>query len=301
MPAGGIEPFPHDEILRYEEIVRVARVAIGLGVRKIRLTGGEPLVRRDLPFLVRELSRLPGIEDLSMTTNGMRLAEFVETLKGAGLHRVNVSLDSLEPLRYKELTRGGDLERVWEGVMAAHQAGMRPIKINVVAIREMNADEILSFARLTLQWPFEVRFIEWMPLSEALPWGSGSFVPSEEILGTLRAEFSLEQVSSVRGNGPARLFQILGGRGTVGVISPLTRHFCNTCNRLRLTADGKLRGCLFSDEELDLKRLMREEASDEQIQARLREAILNKPKEHPLHTRDSRVKKCMRPMNRIGG
>ncbi len=301
MPAEGIEPFPHDQILRYEEIIRVARIAVGLGVKKIRLTGGEPLIRKDLPFLIRELSGLPGIEDLSMTTNGIRLAEFAETLKGAGLHRVNVSLDSLKPLRYRDLTRGGDLQRVWDGLTAAREAGMRPIKVNVVAIQDMNADEILPFARLTLQWPFEVRFIEWMPLSGTLQWGIRSLVPSDRILEALRAEFSLEPVGNTRGNGPARVFRILGGRGTVGVISPVTRHFCDTCNRLRLTADGKLRGCLFSDEELDLKRLMRSQGSDEQIQAHLQEAILNKPKGHRLHARDSRAKKCMRPMNRIGG
>lgn len=301
MPPEGLDPLQHDEILRYEEIAGVARVASTLGIRKMRLTGGEPLVRKDLHLLIQDLAQLPGIQDLSMTTNGLRLAECAKVLKDAGLQRVNVSMDSLDPQRYAAITRGGDLVRVWQGLIAALDAGMDPVKVNVVALEGLNGDEVLPFARLTKEWPFEVRFIEWMPVGVSLGWSPGSFIPSGRILSSIREAFPLEPVTSRRGNGPAEIFRIPGGPGTIGVISPMTQHFCRTCNRLRLTADGRLRSCLFSDQEIDLKALMRRGASDDDIRKQLRRAIQNKPQAHHIEIKDPRIKKCMRPMNRIGG
>jgi cyclic pyranopterin phosphate synthase len=301
MPPQRIDLLSHEEMLRYEEIVRIARAALALGIRKIRLTGGEPLVRKDLQTLIRGLAMLPGIQDLSMTTNGIRLAECAAILRKAGLQRVNVSMDSLNPERYATLTSGGDLNRVWNGLMAALKVDMSPVKINMVSLKGLNADEIIPFARLALRWPFEVRFIEWMPIGRDLGWEPGAFISGDRILTRIREVFHLEPVLTKSGNGSARVFKLAGGDGTVGVISPLTRHFCEKCNRLRLTADGKLRGCLFSDEEIDLKTIIRDGASDEVIKMHLQEAIRLKPPGHNLLDGDSRIKKCMRPMNQIGG
>jgi len=300
VPAEGVEPFPREEILTYEEMIRIARVAAALGIRKIRITGGEPLMRRDLCFFIRELNEIPGLLDLSMTTNGIRLAQSAQALRESGLRRVNVSMDSLDPERYARVTRGGDLKLVWDGLLAALEAGLSPVKINVVAMEGLNGEEILPFAELTVKWPFEVRFIEWMPIGDTAHWKQGSFIPSDRILEIVRAEFPLEPAQG-SGNGPAQVFRIPGGKGALGVISPMTRHFCKECNRLRLTADGKLRGCLFSDEEIDLKGAIRSGASDDLIASHLRTAILKKPTGHRLGQLDPRIKKCMRPMSRIGG
>jgi cyclic pyranopterin phosphate synthase len=303
MPPEGITPYHHNQILRYEEITRVAALAATLGISKIRLTGGEPLVRKDIHLLIRDLAQLPGIEDLSMTTNGLRLAACSRVLRDAGLQRVNVSMDSLDPQRYAAITRGGDLELVLQGLISALDAGMDPVKINVVALEGVNQDEIIPFARLTMEWPFEVRFIEWMPVGRSLKWEPGAFIPSDRILSRIREAFPLEPAPTPRrrGNGPAEIFQIPGGLGSIGVISPMTRHFCHACNRLRLTADGRLRSCLFSDEEIDIKTFLRTGASDNDIRDQLRRAIREKPRASHVRTVDGRIKKCMRPMNRIGG
>jgi cyclic pyranopterin phosphate synthase len=301
MPSDGIDSLPHDEILSYEEIVRIAALALELGIRKIRLTGGEPLVRKDLPFLIRELAQLPGLQDLSMTTNGVKLAECAGSLKKAGLHRVNVSMDSLTPERFKALTRGGELDSVWQGLLTALEEGMHPVKINVVVIEGLNADEIIPFAQLTLDWPFEIRFIEWMPIGKDSAWQPSEFISSDQILASIQNEFDVIPSATSKGNGPAQIFQIAGGRGSFGIISPITHHFCNRCNRLRLTADGKVRTCLFSDEEIDLKAIIRAGASDDQLRSHLLAAIKNKPKGHHLDSPASLIKKCIRSMNRIGG
>lgn len=300
VPPEGIEPFPRQDVLSYEEIIRIARVAVAFGMRKIRLTGGEPLIRRDLCFLIRELRRIPDLTDLSMTTNGIRLAEFAHALRDSGLRRVNVSMDSLDPVRYARVTRGGDLELVWKGLLAALDAGLSPVKINVVAMGGLNAEEIIPFARLTIDWPFEVRFIEWMPIGAPADREEWSFIPADRILEILREEFILEPAKS-SGNGPAQVFKIPGGKGALGVITPMTGHFCKECNRLRLTADGKLRSCLFSDDEIDLKSAIRSGASDAVIRSHLQMAIIKKPRGHHLRAADPRIKKCMRPMSRIGG
>lgn len=300
MPPGGIPPLPHDEILTYEEIIHITRLTTQLGIRKIRLTGGEPLVRRDLPFLIKELSSIEEIKDISLTTNGIMLASMARSLKEAGLQRVNVSMDSLDPQRYRSLTRGGSFGSVWDGLMAAYEAGLAPIKINVVPIEGLNSDEILPFAELTLKWPFDVRFIEWMPMGESPMWSPEAVVWGERILDILQGAYSLVP-ASVRGNGPAEVYRIPGGKGTVGVIRAMTRHFCRSCNRLRLTPDGRMRTCLFSDGELDLKELVRSGASDSEIKDSILACIKKKPPSHEISIRDNRIKKCMRSMNRIGG
>lgn len=301
MPPEGIDFLPHDEIMGYEEIIRVASLALSLGFRKIRLTGGEPLVRKDFHFLVRELCHLSGLEDLSLTTNGILLAEYAETLKEAGLGRVNISLDSLDPERYRAITRGGDLNRVWASILAALSVGLSPVKINVVVLEEINLDEVLSFAELTLNWPLEVRFIEWMPLGEKVDWNMRDFIPSERIVTGIRKHFSLECSKSRNGNGPAEVYRVPGSKGNIGIIGSMTQHICAKCNRLRLTADGKLRSCLFSDEEIDLKPILRSGAEDDLVRGKLQEAIENKPESHHLMIKDRRIKKCIRTMNRIGG
>jgi cyclic pyranopterin phosphate synthase len=300
LPPEGIRPIDHSQVLRYEEIVRITAEAVALGIKKIRLTGGEPLVRKDLHILVRDLAALPGVQDLSLTTNGLLLAQSAERLARAGLQRVNVSMDSLDPARYAAITRGGDLSRVWRGLQAARDQGLDPIKINVVALATANANEIVSFARLTLDWPLEVRFIEWMPIGRN-SWSEKSFVSRQCILSIIRTNFSLKPFRTPKGNGPAEHFKIPGSLGTIGIISPLTRHFCHNCNRLRLTADGKLRSCLFSDEEIDLRAAVRGVRSDDDIRRHLLKAIQMKPRAHRFNVEDPRVKKCMHSMNRIGG
>ncbi len=302
MPQEGIQPLPHGEILTYEEILRVARVAVGLGITKVRLTGGEPLVRRDLERLIQELAGIEGLRDLSMTTNGILLGKRARGLRDAGLKRINVSMDSLDPQRYRAMTRGGELEQVWEGILAALEVGMRPVKINVVAMDGHNGDEILSFARLSIGWPVEVRFIERMPLGNGESCLPEGFLSADSIMARLQGVFSLEPILAKTGNGPAQLYRIEEGLGTIGIIAPMTRHFCHSCNRLRLTPDGRLRACLFSEEEVDLKGLLRGGASDQDLKKSIQEAISRKPSRgSPDPRADRRVKKCVRPMSQIGG
>ena len=301
MPKEGVSQFGHSEILTYEEILRIAELAVKKGINKVRITGGEPLVRKDAVQLISQLSRLRGIEDLSMTTNGILLAEFAPALIQAGLKRVNISMDSLLPEKYRQITRGGELSRVWAGIKAARAVGISPIKINVVAIAGFNDLEILNFARLTMQDPFQVRFIEFMPIGFFSEWRPEQCLPSEEIKRRIETHHPLVPVNSSKNShdGPARLFKFPGAVGEIGFISPISDHFCNTCNRLRLTADGKLKTCLFSDEEVDIKFLLRSGCHDEELAKKLSEAISTKPLRHGFT--GSRIKRCHRPMVKIGG
>ena len=312
MPAAGVTPVRHTDILSYEEIIRVAGTAARLGVRKIRLTGGEPLVRKNLAFLVSSLKRIPGIEDLSLTTNGQLLERYAEDFAEAGLDRVNVSIDSFSPERYREMTRGGDLGAVLRGLRAADKARLHPVKINMVPVRGINEDEILDFARMTINTEYHVRFIECMPAGSAGFWSPGKYMTTDEIKDRIGAVGPLQPVR-VRKNGPSKYYRFEGAKGVIGFISALTHHFCKDCNRLRLTADGKLRPCLFSETEIDLRSAIRSGASDEEIERLLRLAIEVKPKEHALHEKGAghaafpdhsspithHAKK--RPMSRIGG
>jgi len=298
MPEAGITPLNHALILKYEEIVRIVRVAAELGVNKIRLTGGEPLIRRNLPYLISSLAGIIGIEDISLTTNGIRLKNLAGTLADAGLRRVNVSLDSLRPDRYREITRGGILKEALEGITAAEQAGLHPVKINMVPIRGFNDDEIEDFARLTLTRSIHVRFIEFMPIGATGFWNEDKYLPTEEIKKRVDRIAPLMPVK-VRRNGPARYFSFEGAPGVIGFISALTHHFCSSCNRLRLTSDGKLRPCLFSETEIDLKSAIRCGASDKEIERLLRLAIEIKPDSHTLSKEKSFS--YLKPMSKIGG
>lgn len=298
MPAEGVPKLHHDEMLRYEEILRLARIAVAMGISKIRITGGEPLVRKDIVYLCRSIARIPGLSSLSLTTNGVLLADYAEELARAGIQRVNVSLDTLNRERYFAITRRDAFLEVWRGIEAAQRSGLRPVKLNVVVMQGVNDDEIEDLARLTLSHPFHVRFIEFMPFkSDEF---ERRFLSGEEILTRIQAVGPLEDARSRNSNGPARYLRFHGGIGKIGLISPISHHFCPTCNRLRLTSDGKLRTCLFASQETDLRTIMRDGATDEAIMHCIRGAVADKPKEHAL---DSEVfRKCIgRPMVSIGG
>jgi len=307
MPPEGISPMEHREVLRYEEIVRVLRVAAGIGVRKIRITGGEPLVRKNIPHLIRLIRDIDGISDLSLTTNGALLEKYAAELAAAGLDRVNVSLDSLKSERYREITRGGDIDAVFRGIEAVEKTGLVPVKINMVPIRGLNDDEIMDFARMTLRSPHQVRFIEFMPIGRQDLWKPERFIPAEEIRSIVERTGRLNPVK-LRKSGPARYFKFDGAAGVIGFISPLSNHFCGECNRLRLTADGKLRPCLFSETEIDLKPALRSEAPDNEIERLIKLSIEVKPEGHNIKLQDVYLKRlmecervCGRPMSKIGG
>jgi cyclic pyranopterin phosphate synthase len=306
MPESGIKFVPRQEILTLEEIARVVRIAAGMGLRRVRLTGGEPLVRSGITQLVRWIAETPRIEDISLTTNGMVLASYAEELARAGLKRVNVSLDTLRPDRFREITRHGDLAAVHEGIAAARSAGLSPIKINVVVMQGVNDDEAADIARTTLEQDWEVRFIELMPFMDeqetcikdtSLVLG---FVPTEEVRRQIEASLGpLEPAATKVGGGPAQYFRLPGAKGLVGFISPLTEHqFCARCNRMRLTAEGQIRPCLLTDHEVDLKETLRGGGSDGDLRARILLALETKPDAHHLWD-GNRPKR--RKMIQIGG
>ncbi len=288
---------PHEEILRFEEIARIVRVFVNEGIRKIRITGGEPLMRHGLPGFIAQISPLKGVEDLSLTTNGVFLAQMAEKLRKAGLTRINVSLDTFKPERYALITGRDLFHQVWAGIQSAERVGLSPVKINVVAMKGYNEDEILDFVRLTLEKPYVVRFIEYMPVNEK--WNDDNFLSVDKIKAVIEAAFPLAPIDGTRNNGPARVYKVPGARGEVGLISPLSNHFCGTCNRLRLTADGHLRPCLFSDTEIDVKTPLRNGGDDTALQGLLRKALDLKPKRHHLQTISA--PKCHRGMWSIGG
>ncbi|MDW7708928.1 MAG: GTP 3',8-cyclase MoaA [Deferrisomatales bacterium] len=296
MPPEGVAPLEHGAILSYEEMLRVVRVAVAEGIRKVRVTGGEPLVRRGLLGFVRELARIPGVEDLSLTTNGLLLGELASALRQAGLRRVNVSLDTLRPEVFAVITRRPGLERVLAGIDAARRAGLSPVKINVVAQRGVNDGEILDFAAFAEEGGYEVRFIELMPASREY-WDADRVLSAAEILATLRTRYPLAPSVPDSLSGPCRVFLLPRG-GRIGVISPLSEHFCGGCNRLRLTASGSLRGCLFSRDETDLRELLRAGADDRALASAVRDVVAHKPEAHRLGWTPPTDDLAM---NRIGG
>ncbi len=298
MPSEGIKPLRHKDILRYEEIVRVVTIAAKLGVNKIRITGGEPLVRKNLSFLIAAIHNIEGIEDISLTTNGLLLRKHVRELVSAGLNRVNVSLDSFSPAKYREITGGGDINNVLEGIHEARQAGLSPVKINMVPIRGVNDDEIEVFAKLTMKTPLHVRFIEFMPIGASATWSEEKYISSEEIKRRVSSVAPMHPVK-LRRSGPARYYRFEHAPGVVGFISPITHHFCRSCNRLRLTSEGKLRPCLFSETEIDLKSAIRGGDSDEEIERLIRLSVEIKPKGHTIDHGKSFVH--LKPMSKIGG
>ncbi|MFQ5825782.1 MAG: GTP 3',8-cyclase MoaA [Dehalococcoidia bacterium] len=297
MPPEGIHLLPREDILSYEEIHRVVRAAVELGITRIRLTGGEPLVRDGFSRLVALIARIEGIKDLSLTTNGILLSRWAARLKAAGVGRVNVSLDSLREERFREMSRGGRLRDVLRGIRRAQELGLTPVKLNTVVVRGINDDEILDFARRTLDEEWHVRFIELMPFGrEEDP--TTSFVSVEEIQQQIAALGRLEPCHPKAGNGPAQYFRLPGARGTVGFISPVSEHFCVSCNRMRLTADGRLRLCLLDDAEEDLRGPLRRGASVAELKAIMEEAVAFKPAGHRLA---EGMAPQARTMSRIGG
>ncbi len=299
MPHEGISLLGHRDVLSFEEIERIASAAARLGIRRVRLTGGEPLVRKGVIGLAGVLMKMPGIEDVSLTTNGTLLTEHAAALRSAGMRRINISLDTLDAEKYKRITRGGDIQKVLDGISAARREGFSPIKINVVAMRGINDDEIEEFARLTIERPVHIRFIEFMPIDIATDWDKDSFISSSETREIIRRVGVLNPVDKCNKSGPAEMYRLEGAAGQLGFISPLSNHFCDTCNRMRLTADGKLRTCLFSDEEIDLKEVLRSGVTDQVLEETIAEAIKSKPKGHSIS--EPSFKKCRRNMSAIGG
>ena len=290
MPEEGVDKLCHSEILSFEEILNIAKVATELGIRKIRVTGGEPLVRKGVVSLIRGLAELPGVEDLAMTTNAVCLAPMAKELKAAGLKRVNISLDTLDEERFRYITRGGELKDVLEGIQAAADCGMDQIKINTVLVGGFNVEEIPALANLTRQYPLELRFIELMPIGHTVPFGKEAYISNDIVLESLP---DLEPVK--RSQGVAKLYRLPGAQGKIGLISPLSNHFCHDCNRIRLTADGHLKPCLHSKEEIPVRGLQ-----GEALKEVLRNAIYRKPARHGTLSYDIRSE-AGRNMNAIGG
>ncbi|MCS6964103.1 GTP 3',8-cyclase MoaA [Thermoflexus sp.] len=290
---------PREELLTDEELIRLVRLFAELGFDKIRLTGGEPTVRPHLVELVTRMAAFPGIREISMTTNGLRLKALAEPLARAGLKRVNVSLDTLDPEKFRRITRWGHLEEVWEGILAAEAAGLTPIKLNAVVVRGYNDQDIPDLAALTLTRPWQVRFIEVMPFADVAPFAQQAIVSTAEMIQILEGEFGpLEPVNDGRLDGEARVYRIRGAVGSVGFISPVSEPFCAQCNRVRLTAEGRLRLCLLRDDEVDLREPLRAGASDEELKALIRAAIWRKPWGHGL---PEGVIPMARVMSQIGG
>ncbi|MBI5124591.1 MAG: GTP 3',8-cyclase MoaA [Candidatus Omnitrophica bacterium] len=281
MPPGGIDYKSQDEMLSFEEINRIARIAVGLGIRKLRITGGEPLIRKDITLLVKKLKSIKGVNEIALTTNGICLLEYAHELKKAGIDRVNVSLDSLIPERFEKITRGGRLAPVLEGVDASLSIGLTPLKINMVLLNGFNVDEIAAFVELTRHNPIEVRFIEYMPTRLGLNFRHNLFFSADETrdicsrLGKLAPVYSEEKSA-------ARVYRINGFLGTLGFISPISKPFCNSCNKLRLTAGGLLKGCLHSSKVVDLKKAMRGSVTNEKLRSLIKEAVATKPASHNL-------------------
>ncbi len=295
MPPEGVPQISHSEILSYEEIRTVARTAAELGINRIRLTGGEPLVRAELPKLIKMLSQIEGIQELSLTTNGTFLKKYALELKQSGLSRVNVSLDTFKADKFQHITRLGKLKDVLEGIEAAKKAGFEPVKINTVVMRGINDDEILDFAKMTCEEGWHVRFIELMPFK-----GVAEFVPSIELRQNINSLGKLEPCASITGNGPAMYYRLAGAKGTIGFIAPITEaSFCSRCNRMRLTPDGRLRPCLLGEDEIDLKMPLRNNASMEELKRLILKAVASKPEHH--HLEGGNVRLAKRKMSQIGG
>ncbi len=298
MPSEGVEPVKHKDILTYEEIIKIVRIATSIGIRKVRITGGEPLARKNITYLISSLGTINGIENITLTTNGVLLEKFADEIAKAGLNRVNVSLDSLRPERYKEITRGGSVDVVLRGIEKAEKAGLKPVRINMVPIRGFNNDEIEDFARITLEKSYQVRFIEFMPIGAREMWSPEKYIPVNEIKSVVERIGHLTPVKA-RKEGPARYFRFEGAPGVIGFINAVSHQFCSECNRLRLTADGKLRPCLFSETEIDLKTPLRSGVPDSEIEKLVRLSIKVKPQKHNIDCRDGSA--FLKPMSRIGG
>lgn len=292
----------HQDLFTYEELIRVVRIAVGLGITKLRLTGGEPLARRNVIYLVRQLAKIDKLDDIRITTNGVLLAKYARDLYAAGVRKVNISLDTLKRDRFKVICGRDYFDVVWQGIEKVLKMGFFPVKLNMVVMRGINDDELVDFARLSMEKKLQVRFIEYMPIGNSSRWREDTFFPSDEIIERISSLGALNPLPAMNSEGPARLYRINNGAGSVGMISPLSHHFCKSCNRLRLTAEGKLRPCLLSDEEIDLRKIVRSDGTDDDIRRVIQTAVRKKPVGHHLSDRQNGMgQDCNGLMSRIGG
>jgi cyclic pyranopterin phosphate synthase len=299
MPEEGSRFAPHSEILTYEELLHLVGLSVQSGIRKVRLTGGEPLVRKGFINFFGRLGKIEGLNEITLTTNGVLLKEFAAEIKACGICRINISLDSLKPDRFFQISGRDYFDRVWESIQEAERLEFNPVKINVVMMKGINDDEVLDFARLTLEKPYHIRFIEFMPVGANNRWSPRKFISTEEIYEQIGTLGVLKPVKSNPLDGPAQRYFIEGGKGEVGFIGALSNHFCEKCNRLRMTAEGHLRSCLFSDQETDIKTPLREGKGDAHLLKLISHTIKNKPKDHGIGRYGPR--KCVRHMSSIGG
>ena len=300
MPSEQISFQPREQLLTFEEMERFVRVAVGLGVNKLRLTGGEPLVRSDLDQLVAKLAHLPGVEDIGLTTNGVLLAEQAAGLRRAGLHRLNISLDTLHEEKFFQIARRHGLDRVLEGIRVAQEVGFQKIRLNAIAIRGLTEDEVVPLARFAREHDFELRFIEFMPLDADDGWNATAVLTGESIRRLLEAEFgTLTPAERTDPSQPAIDFHFADGRGGIGFINPVSQPFCGNCDRLRITADGHIRNCLFSTDEWDARPILRGGGTDEELALLIRGAVQAKKAGHGIDSEE--FVKPLRAMYQIGG
>ncbi len=295
----------HADLLSFEEMLRIVRVAVSMGMNKLRLTGGEPLVRRGVMDFIRRLAQIKSLEEIRLTTNGVLLHDSAAELRKAGIRNLNISLDTLQPQRFKTITGSDLFAQVWQGIQTACELGFH-VKINVVAMRGINDDEFADFARLATRQPVQVRFIEFMPIGNKGNWDRERFIAASELRGIFSTLGNLEPLPGSQMEGPARVYQLTtldGQTGRIGFISPISHHFCDQCNRLRLTSGGRLRACLLHDHETDLKAILRGGGSNDDIGKAIRQTIVNKPKGHTLHDDSTELGQvnCQGRMSQIGG
>lgn len=297
---GGLQVLEHADLLSYEELFRIVRLVVAMGMNKLRLTGGEPLVRKGVMAFIADLARIDGLDEIRVTTNGVLLHEKAKGLHDAGIRKLNISLDTLRAERFKEIAGVDRFDQVWQGIETAEKLGF-DIKLNMVAMKGVNDDEFVDFARLAVDRSFQVRFIEFMPVGKNSSWNKASYISSDELKKLIGTLGTLEPLPGSRMDGPARVYSLKtadGAQGKIGFISPISHHFCDTCNRLRLTSAGTLRACLLHDREADLKTLLRQGGTDDEIRDLVRKTILDKPKGHTLAEDQA---KCGGQMSRIGG
>jgi cyclic pyranopterin phosphate synthase len=281
VPDDLIPKLPHKEILRYEEILRIVRIGVGLGISKVRITGGEPLIRKGVYDFLEKLTEIEGLQDISLTTNGVLLKQNIERIKSIGIKRINVSMDTLNRKKFRKITGYDLFDQIWGGIEQAKRMDFDPIKLNVVAIKGINDDELIDIARLSLTYPFQIRFIEYMPMG-AFSIGHDRYLLAPEIKERITELGKLIAVEKSMNDGPAERFKFESAQGEIGFIRPMSRHFCHTCNRLRLTASGQLRPCLLSDDQENLKALLRQGCSDSDVVEVFLKAVRKKPSEHKL-------------------
>jgi cyclic pyranopterin phosphate synthase len=284
MPLEGVQKLGHDRILSLEEIARLVRVAAQVGIRKVRLTGGEPLIRRNISRLIGYIREIPEIDDIALTTNGTLFYDMAEELRGAGLDRINFSLDTMVAEKYKYITRQGKLEDATRAINKALELKMDPVKINTVLIKGFNDNEVMDFADLAFNRPLHIRFIEFMPIGDLKFWNQENIISSSETINMIKRKYKLVEGKTIKGSGPAKYYTLEGGQGSVGFISPMSNHFCGECNRIRMTAEGKLRGCLYDKTESDLKLAVRAGDRDEDLRQIFFKTINSKPDKHNMNS-----------------